>query len=350
MKTLNLFAGYHFPMSVYRKTFEAGGITQLSLDFSSTCNYRCDWCFNGSDLNNDGDDILTLSERVLLLEDARALGARTLVVPGTGEPTLDPYFRETIEAAHERGLISVVYTNLTGRVDENLLAWMRDHGVSLGVKLDSFKEEHFLERYHTTKKQYGRFISNLKSAIQVYRNTAVKLGENKVAHRIIANSVLTRENMDELPAIAQYCEEVNLPLFVRPVKAVDWAKEQPSLWKLLGNRDGGQNPEKELTELANEHNTLFSPSSTEENHCAIFSFGLTVKNNGDVQLCPDHHASRGEFNVRKNSLSEIVGSMNARRKIESGYCIMLDQTHAPPINPSPRLFPVKVSVQKVAEE
>ena len=136
--------------------------------------------------------------------------------------------------------------------------------------------------------------------------------------------VLTRENMGELATIAEYCEEANLPLFVRPVKAVIWAKENPFLWKQLGNRVGGQNPEKELMELANEHNTLFSPSSTEENHCAIFSFGLTVKNNGDVQLCPDHHASRGEFNVRKDSLSEIAASMNARRKIKSGYCIMLD--------------------------
>ena len=163
---MNLFMGYHFPMNIYRKTFEAGGITQLSLDFSSTCNYKCDWCFNLHLLNNDGKDLLTLAERITLLEDARALGVRTLVVPGTGEPTLDPYFRETIEAAHERGLISVVYTNLTGRVDEDLLVWMRDHGVSLGVKLDSFKEGHFLERYHATKKQYGRFILGFKLLTQ----------------------------------------------------------------------------------------------------------------------------------------------------------------------------------------
>lgn len=78
-------------------------------------------------------------------------------------------------------------------------------------------------------------------------------------------------------------------------------------------------------DLAKRHNNLFSPSSTTENHCAIYSFGLTVKSNGDVQLCPDHHGSRGQFNVRKDGLQTVIEKINQKRTIKSGFCVMLDQ-------------------------
>ena len=113
-------------------------------------------------------------------------------------------------------------------------------------------------------------------------------------------------------------------MFIRPVKPVTWASNNPDDWKELGNLSGLLTPDQELVELANKHNTLFSPSSTLENHCAIYSFGLTVKNNGDMQICPDHHESRGSFgNVRDTNLKEILEKLNKQRILKPGYCVML---------------------------
>ena len=318
-----LFFGYHFPMASYWENYQKGGFTQLSLDFSSRCNYNCDWCFNKHLLNKDEPDILSLSERTKLMESAVELGAKTLVVPGTGEPTLDPYFVETIEKAYHFGLITVVYTNLTGKVNPNLIKFMHGHNVSLGIKLDSFSSLHFKERYHTTERKLEEFRQNLHTALEVYGNSQQVI-KNGTSYRLIANMVLTKENATEVEAITHFCGQNSLPLFVRPVKPVQWALANPTLWKKIGNKAGLQSPERELLEIAQKHNTLFSPSSTVENHCAIFSFGLTVKSNGDVQFCPDHHGSRGMFNIRTTSLREIMKKMNSQRKVESGYCVMLD--------------------------
>lgn len=322
-KKAKLFYGYHFPMTTYWENYRKGGFTQLSLDFSSRCNYKCDWCFNKHLLNKAEPDILSFDERVKLMENAVKLGVKTLVVPGTGEPTLDPYFMETIEKAHDLGLITVIYSNLTGQVDKKTLKFLFANNVSIGVKMDTFVKDLFVKRYHTVVKKFDEYLKNLDMCIKFYKGSQQVI-KGGVAHRLVANMVLTKENVSEIGVIAYFCKQNNLPFFVRPVKPVQWALANTTLWKVIGNKSGLQTPENELVEIAKKHNTLFSPSSTVENHCAIFSFGLTVKSNGDVQLCPDHHSSRGMFNIRKTSLCEMIGKINSQRKIESGYCVMLD--------------------------
>lgn len=320
-----LFYGYHFPMSVYWENYNQGGITQLSLDFSSKCNYHCDWCFNKHLLNQKEPDMLSLDERVTLLQEAQKAGAKTLVVPGTGEPTLDPYFMNTIKVAHDLGFITVVYSNLTGKVNLELLKFMHEHDVSVGIKLDSLSRQHFEERYHTSFRKFEEFRNNLALILGEYADSSEIKVAHGTAHRLVANMVLTQENKHEIGEISRFCQENGLPLFVRPVKPVMWAKRETELWKTIGNTSGVMDPGDELVTMAREHNTLFSPSSTEENHCAIFSFGLTVKQNGDVQLCPDHHDSRGMFNIRTTPLREIIRQITPLRKVEAGYCIMLPQ-------------------------
>ena len=130
--------------------------------------------------------------------------------------------------------------------------------------------------------------------------------------------------MDEFPELVNKSKEYDHSLYARPIKPVQWGLEDIERWKELGNSSGERVPDPILVRLANTHNTLFSPSCTLENHCAIYSFGLTIKNNGDVQICPDHHESRLKFgNVRDEPLSEILAKLNSQRTIKSGFCVML---------------------------
>ena len=160
-KKLALFRGYHFPMNTYLDNQKKGGFTQLSLDLSSGCNYACDWCFNKHLLNKSEPDRLNLDEKVSLVKQARELGAKTLVIPGTGEPTLDRDFYPLIERVRKNGLTIVVYTNLTGNVDRAKIELMRDNDVSIGIKLDSFNPAYFGKRYHASAGTFDRFLANL---------------------------------------------------------------------------------------------------------------------------------------------------------------------------------------------
>jgi MoaA/NifB/PqqE/SkfB family radical SAM enzyme len=310
-------------MSVYRENQLLGGFTQLSMDISSRCNYDCDWCFNKHLLNKQEKDLLTLPEKKAILKEAKSLGAKTLVIPGTGEPTLDPDFYPLVKIANSLGLITVVYSNLTGNLDEQKIQYLFNHNVSIGIKLDSFSAKYFLERYKTTLDVQKRFLLNLSKVLFVYKNSTKKDGNNTI-HRVIANMVLTLENTKELPQIQSFCRKYQLPLFMRPVKSVYWAKEAPKKWRVIGNKAGGSLPGSKLIKLANKYNTLFSPSSTLENHCAIYSFGLTIKNNGDFQSCPDHHDSRKKLgNIRELSLREASKNLLANRTIKPGFCVMM---------------------------
>ena len=318
-----LFKGYHYPMESYWDNHDKGGFTQLSLDLSSNCNYRCDWCFNKELLNKDKSDLLSLTRKKLLLEESIELGAKTLVIPGTGEPTLDHDFYLLVESAHSLGMISVVYSNLTGNLDREGINQLHEQDVSIGIKLDSLKPEYFSRRYHVNERLFDKYMDNLNSIVSAYKDSKEHTSQGTV-YQAIANMVLTHENKEELPEISGFCKKNDLPLFVRPVKPVTWAKNDSETWKEIGNETGEYTPNNELVNLAHECNTLFSPSSTLENHCAIYSFGLTIKNNGDIQICPDHHDSRGRFgNIRDVGLKEVMKQLNSSRTIKPGFCIML---------------------------
>lgn len=313
-----LFRGYHYNMQTYWKNYQDDGFTQLSLDLSSKCNYACDWCFNKDFRNKDDTGILNLDEKISLLKQSVKLGAKTLVIPGTGEPTLDPDLWTLVNASHNLGLITVVYSNLSG-LNKEKIEYLFSKDVSIGIKMDSLKKDFFNKRYHARKSDFNKFQENLTLINQTY------YGSNEaLVYRTIANMVLTHENKEELYSISKYCKNNNLPLFIRPVKPVTWAEKNIKEWKKIGNPSGKLMPDKELFKLAKQHDSLFSPSNTLENHCALYSFGLTVKNNGDVQICPDHHDSRKEFsNIRNKSLKEIIKELNLKRTIKPGYCIML---------------------------
>lgn len=318
----SLFNGYHYSMDVYWDNYNNGGFTQLSLDLSNHCNYKCDWCFN-KHLINKQTKLLSLEDKKRILQEAVELGVRTLVFPGAGEPTLDPDFYPLVEIAYKLGLITVVYTNLTGNIDAEKINFLLNKNVSIGIKLDSLDPNYFIKRYHVDRLVFDKFFENFRMILKSYKGTDIETVDYRV-HRIIANMVLTNENKHELKKISNLCKSENLPLFVRPVKPVDWAVKMSNEWKKIGNISGKLVPSHNLVKLAKDYNTLFSPSSTLENHCAIYAFGLTIKENGDYQLCPDHHKSRGIFgNAKNKSLNMAIQELNKQRNIESGFCVML---------------------------
>lgn len=328
-KKLKLFKGYHYPMQDYYENHRNGGITQLSLDTKPLCNLKCTWCYN-QHLNSEGvgKNTLILEEKKELLSQAKEIGARSLVIPGTGEPTLDPDFYGLVGEAYEQGLTTVVYTNLTGNIDRDKIKRLHDLDVSIGAKLDTFNEVYFQKWLNPNgKESFKKFRKNLDSLLDIYSEsteTEERSGQEHLIYRTIANMVLTHENKGELEQIAEFCSDHSLPLFVRPIKPVEWAKRNINYWKILGNPSGELTPSQELVDLANSYNTLFSPSCTPGGHCAIYSFGLTVKDDGDILICPDHHDSKGELgNVGDKSLKEIVQNLNEKRRIQPGFCVML---------------------------
>ena len=112
------------------------GLLSLELEFTKKCNLRCTYCYSSA-----GDALaeeLTLDELVGVIEQARQLGARKIVLLGGGEPFLFPHLKEVIRHIHSLGLSQAVFTNGT-LLTRELCRFLFAHRVSVAIKRNSFR-------------------------------------------------------------------------------------------------------------------------------------------------------------------------------------------------------------------
>jgi MoaA/NifB/PqqE/SkfB family radical SAM enzyme len=110
------------------------GLLSLELEFTRACNLRCTYCYSsaGAALHDE----LSLAELCDVLEQAKGLGARRIVLLGGGEPFMYPAVREIVRHVDGLGLAQAVFTNGI-RLDEALCRFLFDHRVTVAVKLNS---------------------------------------------------------------------------------------------------------------------------------------------------------------------------------------------------------------------
>ena len=111
------------------------GLLSLELEFTKRCNLRCIYCYSSA-----GDALkeeLRLDELIGVIEQARQLGARTIVLLGGGEPFLFPHVKEVIRHIRSVGLSQAVFTNGL-LLTKELCRFLSDHRVKVAIKLNSF--------------------------------------------------------------------------------------------------------------------------------------------------------------------------------------------------------------------
>ena len=88
---LSLF-GFHYLQMELDAIDVQKEILYISLNLSAACNYRCRYCFVG-DSRTPVDRLMSMEILQRTRTDAHAMGARVLVIPGEGEPLLEPRYR-----------------------------------------------------------------------------------------------------------------------------------------------------------------------------------------------------------------------------------------------------------------
>jgi len=269
---------------------ECGRITFLSLEMGPFCNARCLYCFSGPEINTQVYDHLSLEEYKESIRCARNLGAKTLLFPGIGEPTLDKKLKAIISFANGLGLVSVVYTH--GVLDLNTIQFLKNHNTSLILKVDSLNSHNY-ERL--VGLPYSKFRTSLKNIIRIYRNTSVDCNDFIITH-LAANTVVTLINKDEVHQIRDFCQKYHIIHFVENLSKVGNAKKN---WhELVGNDQA------ELAQIVSEYDTWVS-SATVDGKCGLFCYGVTIDANGDMIGCPTARWIR-LGNIRNSSLPELV--------------------------------------------
>lgn len=140
-------ACYQGPPSIMGSHFEERDITQarangcllsVTLLLSNACNLRCLYCYRDAGSPSNGQ--LSTDEWKDILFQAKDLGARTVRIPGSGEPLLDPAFCDgcsfpLIEFSNSIGLPTTFFTNGT-LLTSDLALTLRKHDVCVVTKLN----------------------------------------------------------------------------------------------------------------------------------------------------------------------------------------------------------------------
>ncbi|MDX9867078.1 MAG: radical SAM protein [Kiritimatiellia bacterium] len=159
---------------------------------TARCNLRCTHCYAAT---GETPQELSTEEALGVIDDLAAFGCPVLLFSG-GEPFIRPDILTLARHAAAKGLRVVFSTNGT-LIDARLAAEIRGIGVSyVGISLDGMEAVH--DRFRACP---GAFRRSLEG-IRLCRDAQVKVG---------LRVTLTRDNVDEIPAIFDLMEAERIP-------------------------------------------------------------------------------------------------------------------------------------------
>ena len=193
----------------------------LVLDATNVCNFKCKYCYGEAKSFQTLCQPLQYDDYLKLMNEAANIGVETVWFLGAHENTLNHNFLRLLEAADERGLFTVTFTNgapfgddavarkIFGLSAEDFTKAVASHsGASVVVKCDSQKPE--AQNLLAGNKNAHQQITN---AIQNVRKTDLWSPGVNGLPRFGLNSVLTKFNYCDVAKVFQFCLENKLAYF-----------------------------------------------------------------------------------------------------------------------------------------
>lgn len=302
---------------------------------SPECNLKCPTCFTKID-PNESYNRLSLDEIRPIIDFGVSKNISDLYICGKGEPLMDPIIWDIISYARRNDIGVMVYTNgtLVGSQEAKRLS---ENDVTVFCKRntldDSLQDE--MVGIKGASKLIEQGISNLLD---------VGYQDPKLA----IESVVTRQNIDELPDVLRYARNIGafpyFESFLLPDKSrksefehlVISSEELTELYAKLQQIDKEEfdtetvvYPRSRIYSSSN-HLDFESPVCTMDGNleCARSFTVLTVTNEGDVRLCTNHKKTIG--NIRESSLEIIFDATNP--KLRQLYACPCDYSSANVLN------------------
>lgn len=198
------------------------GLLSLELEFTKKCNLRCTYCYASAGDALQGE--LTLPELIGVIEQARQLGARRVVLLGGGEPFLFPPVKEVIRHIHSLGLSQAVFTNGM-LLSKELCRFLWDHRVKVAVKHNSFLP---------AVQDALAGVTGAHRLIARGLRLLMESGYPGEDRPLCIQSVICRQNRDEIEPMWIWARERGITPYVEVLTNQGRAKENPDLALLPG--------------------------------------------------------------------------------------------------------------------
>lgn len=186
----------------------------VALDLTNTCQANCWFCSHRDDLNEGGEP-----EEARLMETLEIIrqGCSILYLMG-GEPTKSPHLNRALEESQRLGFDIVAVNTNAIDYSEAIL----EHANMLVVSLPSLDTAKIAQTMGIDEMSAQRIIHNIR-----------KYAENRDSSQtqMVVNVVVTGQNIRDVYAIANFCDELGILLNVAPAIMPDGRPDK----RLVGN-------------------------------------------------------------------------------------------------------------------
>jgi len=263
--------------------FNTRGVLNLMfLDLTNQCNLRCLYCFNRHKLNGSHSHIgLDLLKKTLKSQVTK--NVKNWFLSG-GEPLCYPYLDEALEMFRKYGHHPKIATNGILLKPAVVDKWVELGVQSVQFSFDTLKPSVFRRVNAGPENDHRVIVENLKHAVQS-------------PLRVVASSVLTENNKDEISDVMRFCYELGLDSYtlypVVPARkdAMPLAVPIPEQLKLI---DG----------LFEDYYGLKSAGLIDLS-IPCFQFSDVYPKWKDILMIRLHSCGAGEFNLKITSEGKV---------------------------------------------
>lgn len=259
------------------KTGSLDAFTYLMMTLPFECNYHCPKCFNLPKGQPEiPRDPLTLSERLRLVDEAKDLGVKAVVIAGEGEPSISIGIRPLVTKINKNGMIPIIYSN-GSPLNSDLISFYRSNNTSLVISFDSLDPTTY-DKLTSTKGMLERVKKNISLAVEA-NQPLIERTENIVILRVAINTTVTSLNEHEVENIKSYFGE-SIYFICNPLAR---------LGNAVGNWDNLITDAKTLqrqAELIRKLSESGGPLTLgSDGLCNYSAWGISVNPSGDYMTC-----------------------------------------------------------------
>jgi radical SAM protein with 4Fe4S-binding SPASM domain len=266
-------------------------LLSIEIEFSSRCNLRCIYCYNGKNLFRSHE--LELEEMFDAISQAKALGAKKIIYVGAGEPLLDTKLCDVINYVHKIGLQHILFTNAT-LIDPGMAKFFYKHYVTVIIKYSSKdpKVSDFLSGVPGSSESVDRGLDLLLQAGYPNKN-----------HHLGIEAIICKQNINELPSLWRWARQNGIMPYFEFVTYQGSATQHTDL---CPGKEEIRNLFCDLSKIdADEFNIYWKPHPPIAGFsCQRHLYSVLVNSRGFIQPCVGINLEIE--NIRNKKLQDIL--------------------------------------------
>jgi len=255
----------------------------LMQDYGSPCDLGCIYCFNSINQISENNipnknDLLTLKHYEQIIEQAKNIGIKTILIPGEGEPTLDNKLWQTLPLMKKAGITPIVFTNGNSLTLEQIDT-LYNCNATVGIKVNSFNskvQDWIVNRTGYTEKR------------NITLNRLIEKGFNKFnPTRLWLDVLVCNQNYAEIPILFEFCRNNNIWPGINTLFHMGSGNETSTKERLDVSPEKIKDLWYRLSELdCDKYHYEWTPRPAYVAwDCNFFYFNLRIDNKGNIYKC-----------------------------------------------------------------